>query len=228
VAVIGGDGGSGSSSGAPSVNAVCRDGAPTDDPKLEMVDDLEDGNARLMANGGRTGSWAAPHDDTKGGVQAPDPFTVTEIAGCTNRRYAHTRGRGFSDWGSHLTFNFMSGKAAYDVSKYAGITFWARSQRGTKIRVNFPNKDTDTAGMLCQTMPGKGTTVGCHNHFGVELTLAAAWTKHTVLFKDIKQEPYWGRQAETFDAANVYSMTMAIPKGVTYDVWVDDVAFILK
>jgi hypothetical protein len=226
--VFGGDGGAPAPPGAPSTTAVCRTGA-TSDPALEPIDDFEDGTRELMPVGDRTGRWSGNHDQTVGGLQVPEPFAVSEIAGCANSRYGHLRGKGFNDWGAHLTFNFKAGKTPYDVgAAYSGLSFWARSTRGTKIRVNLPNQDTDPAGKLCDTTPGKNASLGCHNHFGQDITLSSTWTRYTVTWSAVRQQAGWGRQVDAYDAANAYGVTFAIPAKVTYDLWIDDVAFIKK
>ena len=58
-----------------------------------------------------------------------------------------------------LGMNMSHPKAAYDASRYGGVTFFARRSPGTsaRVRVHFPDWNTDPDGAVCRD---------CFNDFG--------------------------------------------------------------
>lgn len=209
--------------------ATCRDPGEAD-AKLDLVDDLEDGDVYLPLPqlGGRSGRWTASNDGTAGGQHAPNPFVPTEMKDCARARlYAHIRGSGFTRWGAQITLQF---RPAYDVAtSHAGLTFWARiGGGGANLRITIPNKDTDDAGGICDKVAGTGGSIGCGNHFGKELVLTAGWTRHTVLWSELRQLSTSGRRVPTFDGTTVYAVNFRVPARAIYDIWIDDVGLIKK
>ncbi len=211
----GGVGGSGGAGGTSTCPALASD--------EELIDDLNDGDRYIMPVSGRVGAWKDAHDDSPNAKMFPDPATgfVPSQTGDSCRKYAaYVSGGGYVDWGA--SFGFGLG-APYDASKYMGISFWARIDQGTSqvLRVAFPDKDTDVNGALCQGNTGPN---GCYDYHGQRITLTSTWTKYTVSFASLTQEP-WGRQAP-FDPATLYEVQFQIPSGAAaFGYWVDDIAF---
>jgi hypothetical protein len=133
----------------------------------------------------------------------------------------------------------------YDISKYAGVTFWALvgpSHDAYATEVKFPDKDTDPRGGLCNA---DGGTSGCYNHFQQTITLeptGATWTQNTVYFTGanslLEIEPYWGVPVTAFDPTTVYGINFqakgpqAAPDAggttLNVDLWIADIAFITQ
>lgn len=130
-----------------------------------------------------------------------------------------------------------------DLSAYRGVAFYARAvpEAGTStISVKLHEYNTDPRGGQCnQTV---GTDDECYNAFGKRVLLDAEFRRYTVLFEELAQEPRWGKRVPEPDLGRVYSLVFQIftPGGtcdppsvcpgalpeLTFDVWVDDVAFV--
>jgi hypothetical protein len=197
-----------------------------------LIDDMEDNDSFILAHEGRQGFWFRGNDGTPDASQIPgSPFTMTPIAGGRSSSVfaVRTSGYGFTSWmplvGFWINQPSTGPKQVYDARRYLGITFWAR--HGTSdaatfspaVRVVIPDRDTDPDGMVC-------IGAGCHDHFGVNVTLTAQWVQYTILFSQIAQAG-WGTQASGFDPANVYGIQFLFPVGSTFDCWIDDLAFVL-
>ena len=115
-------------------------------------------------------------------------------------------------------------KQLYDVSRYRGITFFAKialSDAATvspSIRVVVPDRATDPDGMVC-------TAGVCNDHFGANIALTPEWTSYTILFGTMTQEG-WGTQAGQFDAVSAYGVEFQFPVQAAFDCWIDDIAFV--
>jgi hypothetical protein len=158
---------------------------------------------------------------------APDPaaaFFVTNT-GDTCRKFAvYVHGQTSVDPGAGANFGFSLG-SPYDASSYSGLSFWAKIDVGTNppVRVAFPDADTDPRGAVCQT----GSTdpnLGCWSHFGLRMTLTSTWTKYTVPFASLTQDP-WGYQAAAFKPSTLFSVMFQISENDSFGIWVDSVAF---
>jgi hypothetical protein len=218
---------------APST-AVCRKPeAPPSPSSVDLIDDFEDGDLVVSNSDGRGGSWWATNDKSSGGTQEPTPFRASEIAGCQGAlRYLTTRGSGFRKWGAQMGMLFLhtgsAVKRPYDASKYAGVTFWARSGKGTeKVRVSLVGKDTEASGGVCQENPTGQTAVACNNHFSAELSVGSSWKAYTVLFKDLKQTAGWGKTASAPDLTTTFGLLFTVSETAgSFDLWLDDLAFV--
>lgn len=215
---------------APAFDPLCRTAvAPA--ANIDMIDDFEDQDNGCLRTAGRTGWWFAANDTAAGSARLPTPFGMTTLPNCANPTYAHIRGQGFTQWGSMLGLGIVQGGAQYDLSAYSGVRFWARIGKANNktVRFRLPDKDTDPSGATCD-IAGANATVGCHNHFGKDLTeLTADWKLITITFAELTQLAGWGKQIPTgFDPKTVYSLDFFISSNATFDLWVDDIAFIRK
>jgi hypothetical protein len=106
-----------------------------------------------------------------------------------------------------------------------GITFWAKIGSGAtpNVQVSFPDKDTDPTGGLCD--PSSTGATGCYDHFNARLILNTTWTQQTLLFNQLVQDG-WGNIAPAFDPTTLYSIQFNVAAGSTFDVWIDDLAFV--
>jgi len=208
-----------------------RDVLETGPTAPEFIDDMEDNDSFILTREGRQGVWFTVNDGTPGAIQTPGtPFIMSAIpAGRGASLYAaRTSGHGFASWRPLIGFWFYQPstgpKQRYDVSRYRGITFFARfaaSDAATvspSVRVVIPDRATDPDGMVC--MGG-----GCNDHFGANIVLTPQWTSYTILFGTMTQEG-WGTQASQFDAENAYGIEFEFPVQATFDCWIDDIAFL--
>jgi len=120
-----------------------------------------------------------------------------------------------------LGMNMSDPKAAYDASRYAGVTFFARRSPGTsaRVRVHFPDWNTDPDGAICRE---------CFNDFGADITVTEQWTQYTLRFESLEQLPGWGSpRPQHVDSSRLFGIQFrVVDRDVPFDVWIDDLAFI--
>jgi hypothetical protein len=211
-------------------------GVDTPSPaNTEMIDDMEANTGSILTAHGRVGAWYIYNDATSGAVEHPagTPFadTLLNPPRGTSLYAARMDGSGFTTWGAGMGFNFHdpgdgdggSSKTTYDASGYTGVTFWAKAGATSTgaLRVNISTKDTDPAGGVCAPADK------CNDHFGASLSITADWSQQTIMFSDLAQLG-WGQSVPKFDPTQVYAMQFQVGKGTTFDITIDDVAFIKK
>jgi hypothetical protein len=199
----------------------------------ELIDDMEANNGQIRTVNGRTGGWYDDDDGTDGGTETPSPsmtFLPTLIvpARGSSRYASRFSGSGFVVWGSSAGFNLDdpytgpdAGRGPYDASKYKGFTFYARIGAGTTASVRFVASDhnTDGAGGVCSP---------CGDAFGVNLTFTTSWTQYVVYYTDMRQQGYGSPQVAALDPTRLYACQFNVGPRTTFDVWIDDIAFIVQ
>jgi hypothetical protein len=216
----GNNGGSGGSSMGPSGNSPSGN--------IDMIDDMEDGDASILRTGDRNGAWFSIHDDTPGSLWPPpdSPFVMSPLAQPrgTSKISVRANGSGFSSWGAAvgvvLKIDDAKQPVFYDASAYKGITFWAKigDNSTTSLRVDFPDKNTFATGGVCQGME-------CNDHFGESISsLGQAWKQFTIAFSELKQSNF-GKQQPALDAAHLAGIQFEFGKDAMFYVLIDDLAF---
>jgi hypothetical protein len=228
-----------SSEGAAGAGGSSTTGTPAPDgasggPKEELIDDMNDGDGSILAASGRIGAWYTYNDATPSAMQTPPAMTAftMQAGGRDGTGYAAvTSGSGFTLWGAGMGFNLHdpgdgmngSAKVTYDASAYTGLAFWAKAGPGsvTSVRVNVSDKNTDPAGAVCAPADK------CNDHFGKDIHLTETWTLYTMTFNELLQLG-WGQSFSALDVAHLYAIQFQVAKGVTFDIRLDDVAFLAK
>lgn len=193
-----------------------------------LIDNMEDNNNQTMVVEGRGGYWYTYVDEVGSTVDPPagsqgGVFTQSE-GGANGSKFAArvhgTLGTGAVIFGA-AGMNFTDPKDAYDASKYAGISFWAKRGPGAlpTIRVKVPDVNTDSEGGNCKE---------CFNDFGADITLTESWQKYVLPFSKMKQMEGWGSpRPRKIDSTQVYCLQFqAQAPGATFDIWVDDIEFV--
>lgn len=202
-------------------------------PKIladDIIDDFEDGDLALPALGtpARVGGWYG-YGDGSG--------TVTEDIATINRGASlhgiHGSGKNFTSWGSGIgvDLNASGGtKQTWDASAYNAVTLWARvSTPTTGLAVTFllPDIDTDklTVGHTCD-----GANSGCDHHYFKSLAVTTGWQRFTIPFDDLTLEPGGSlpnmMPVPPFNKAKISSVQFRVQSGITYELYVDDIAFV--
>jgi len=191
-------------------------------PPAAVIDDFEDGDFSLPTNPareGRAGNWYTANDGS--GIATLDVLAIKRGASSVNG--LHARGKDFKIWGSGFAVDLNnpggneSGKATFDASAYSGITFWARAETPTMLIVALPNADTDEAGKICSV---------CSHHYGRQQQLTTTWQRFTVPFAELSLEVGGVPAPKAFDSSGLVSVFFRFAQGASYDVQIDDVAFI--
>jgi hypothetical protein len=188
------------------------------------IDDFEDGDEQILPLEGRNGSWYIGNDGQ--GMQTPRSDSLVkpsllEPPRTGSTRAAHTFGGPFQVWGALIgtSLGYADGKALpYDLSRYSGIRLWVRSgstapNAAKSVRLNLP---------MTGTNPGGGCTA-CSDHFGVDIPLTPQWEQVEVPFSSLKQMGFGAPKLPAPDLQHVVSLQLAFPKGVVFDLWIDDV-----
>jgi hypothetical protein len=189
-----------------------------------MVDDFEDGNAAILEQAGRSGSWYVANDGRA--MQTPRegmpllPSLLNPPRGGSTHG-AHTFGGPFPTWGALIGIPFAtsgSEQVAYDLSGYQGLRLWVRSGAmgpgsANKVRVNLRTP---------ATIVGGGCTT-CGDHFGADVPLTSQWGQIDVPLASLKQVGFGQPMLTTPDLAHARGIDLLFATGVTFDLWIDDV-----
>jgi len=193
----------------------------------DIIDDFEDRDlSSIPPLGGRVGNWYAYGDPSS--VATQEAATVNRGASKVALR---TKGKDFTGWGSGVGVDLNHGssdKLPWDASAYAGVTFWARAvvpadQTTVAVMVVMPDIDTDklVKGATCST---------CDHHYLKGVQITAGWQRFVVPFSDLTLEPGGvqtnGMPVPAFNKAAVTSVQFRLASGQTYDLYIDDVAFV--
>ena len=206
---------------------------------VELVDDLEGDTGFLPPVSGRDGPWYTYNDGTAGGMQVPPPWPASAfipvptapafsnpVTGAMSAFSAETSGSGFTTWGAGMGFEFVLSDAQgkprpYDAHGYKGVLFWARTTAGEAldVRVTLSDANTNSSVGAC------GASSEC-DAFGIDIEPGPDWIPFPMMFADMRQES-WGIQYQGLDASALYTMNFQVSPGVTFDVAVDDIYFVL-
>jgi len=180
----------------------------------------------------RNGPWYVFNDGTKTGKE--EPLTIA-LLGAEDARAGsvaalHLVASGFTAWGAGVGADFINlatKKVPYDVSAYQGIHFFAKVKAGSEFTVKLllPTIYSDPVGGQCDdSVVGKK----CNDHLFCTIPkLTAQWAAYQCAFADFTQQGFGLPQTE-LDPRSVYSLQFTFGPKLPTDVWIDDVAFILK
>jgi len=213
-------------SGTGSVVPVPGGSGGAAGPVLELVDDFETPDVYGLYQQQRKPLWYLFNDGTTG-TQEPTPLAMTPltagsapVVGSTSALFVSCSG--FSDWGSGVGVDLVNAtaKQPYDLSAYAGISFWAKMPGSYRqLRVNLPDAGTDPSGELCGD--------ACNDHFGADVLLSDEWQHYEIAFGEMQQVG-WGLQREQLTLEAVYSIHFQIASGNDVDLWIDDLGLIVQ
>lgn len=197
---------------------TCASGAD-----LESVDRMEDGDGTIERISGRGGVWLSFNDGT--GEQRPsdkaETFEMHRLSPTRSESHfaARSRGDSFEGWGAGIGFE-LNNQQPYDLSRYAGITFWAR--RGPRapltVRFSLPDRATAPRGQQC--------SYACNDHFGADVTLGTEFERYSYGWSALKQGIFGDPKPESIDASAVYAVHFQVDGGQDFDFTIDDIALL--
>jgi hypothetical protein len=185
----------------------------------DILDDFEDGNVLLPNDpvlGGRVGQWYAFFDMSTTGTLTSQVVNIDRGA---SKKGFETAGKGFTIWGSGVGVDFAPNKGIYDASAYDRLTFWARATTPLTLTVVFPDVDTAPEGHLCTT---------CDHHYLFPQPLGTTWQRYTIAFSSLNLEGGTIPMPLGFKPEALISVQFRVAMGMTYDVFLDDIAFLPK
>lgn len=200
---------------------LCSEGA-----ELEIIDQMEDGDGTIEMTAQRSGVWFSFNDKT-GGTQQPasdaETFAMSRLVPprSGSRFAAHSQGTGFTFWGAGIGFELYSQKA-YDVSRYAGIVFWARRAPNTASTLRFAVTDVATAprGRQCRE------NETCSDYFGSDVTLETEFQRYDFSWRELKQVGWGEPKPDSVDTTQIYGLRFQAGLREDFDFWIDDIALI--
>jgi len=216
----GGVSGTGGTTGAGGSGGSACPGTPPAAGGTTLIDDLEDGNGDIPNVDGRRGKWYTVNDGTAG-TQNPSPSGtfVPVSGGAQGSNYsARTWGSGFTSWGAAMGVQLNAAgqnQCPYDVSRYSGVTFYAKGSGTVTISVATSATVPVDRGGTC--------TSGCLDYYATKVVLSSAWTSERIHWTDLKQAG-WGTPV-SFNASQVLFIEFEFGAGVSFDLYVDDLAF---
>jgi hypothetical protein len=203
---------------------LCADGAD-----IEIIDQMEDGDGTIEMTAQRGGVWFSFNDKTEGSqLPASDAeiFEMSELLPprADSRYAARSHGGGFTKWGAGIGFELYNQKA-YDLSRYAGLTFWARRAPNTASALRFALTDSATAprGGQCHEYADYST---CSDYFGADLSLGTAFRRYSFAWRDLTQEGWGEPHPDSVNAAAVYGVRFQTDPVEDFDFWIDDIALL--
>lgn len=193
-----------------------------------LIDDLEDGDARIIARPelGRTGAWFLFNDGSPGAEQWPQSELGLPVAGGALGTVlaAHTVGdERFTRWGAGIGFELSSagaGREPYDVSSFEGLVFWARGVPA-ELRVELPTVGLTPVDSGGSCVPDEDDP--CRDFWGASIALTPAWRQYVVPWTALQQVRSGGQAR--FEATEVLSVKFLVRAGQAFDLWIDEVAF---
>jgi len=166
-------------------------------PDRLPIDDFEDGDWFAILNHGQ---WYVSQDPT--GVQNVGiAMPSVELDGSTLS--LHASGVGFDRFAG-IVCDVSGDAATFNASNYVALSFSARAEAGSAPDILF----TFFAG-------GRA--------FAVPVALGTEWGGHTILFSDAL--PAEGG-ASSFDPRSISAIQLSAPPEVSFDLWIDDLAFV--
>jgi hypothetical protein len=192
----------------------------------ELIDNMNDGSRFIPNINGRSGAWNVIHDTVSPNAMmwpVEGTFPMSNTGDPCRLLAARTYGGGFTQFAGFT----MGLGGPYNASPYKGISFWAKvgTPSSPDLRVAFPDKNTDPSGGICS--PVQGAPNQCYDYFAKALVLTTAWTKYTARYTELVQIGF-GNRAPQVDPSTLFRIEWDIPAGATFDIWVDDIAFLTQ
>jgi hypothetical protein len=207
----GGGGGTGDSAG--SKTAVSHSNAPPAVKPSGPV--ISDGQSAAVQNVTPPGAWFAMNDRSAKGSMIP--ATTGDFPSAIVNGAIHTEGKGFSDWGGGIGFNFVGADSLtpLDASSYSGISF--RASGASSIHF---------AMATVATMPEFGECTKCYDHFAVDITDLSATPKVYAFKWSQLRSGGWGAPAAAFDPHTLVGVNFTSKGPTPWNFTLDDIRFI--
>lgn len=187
-----------------------------------LIDDFEDGTNQGVIADARGGYWYTYADKEGTTIEPTGTFTAAE-GGAGDSKFS---GRMTGTLASAqiiyagMGVSFTEPKRPYDASSCKGLSFQGKKSGEGTANVRFKVGDF-------QTSPEGGLCKECYNDFGGNFVFTDDWQEYSLLFADMKQEPYWGEQKAAIDPSALYQVQWQVnATGAAFDIQVDDVRFI--
>ena len=176
---------------------------------------ISDGKSATLQNIDPPGSWFVLNDRTAKGTMVP-PSTGDFAAALTSAGAIHTSGKGFSDWGGGIGFNFVGADSLtpLDASAYTGISF--KASGSAPVHVGLATK---------ATMPEFGDCTKCYDHYSVDISdLSSSPKVYSFKWSQLRAGG-WGAPKAPLDPHLLVGLNFTSKGATPWDFTLDDIQF---
>jgi hypothetical protein len=189
---------------------------------ISNFDDAADMGLDVMAVS-PGGKWTVDKDGSSGTAT----LAVEDTGATDQKKAAHFHGSGLTTWGADIAATFSGPTTPIDGSTYTGISFKVKAgtaNKATALIVKLQNADSLPACGMCD--PNDMTTKACYAGYAASATFSGTgWTTVQIPWTMLKA-PAWGlHTSTTIDPKQLFVISIAVDKGIDFDLWIDDVAF---
>jgi hypothetical protein len=177
---------------------------------------LSDGASDKIQGVDPPGSWFVFNDRSAKGSMTPastGEFGATGIV----KGAIHSQGKGFSEWGGGIGFNFVGADSVtpLDASAYSGISFKASGSSALHVAL-----------ATVATMPDFGDCTKCYDHFATDITDLSS-TPKTYSFKWSQlRSAGWGAPKAALDTKTLIGLNFTSKGATAWDFSIKDISFI--
>ena len=161
------------------------------------------------------GSWFVMNDKSPNGVMTP--ATIDDIAKVgVSGGMLHTQGKGFSDWGGGIGFNFANPLGPIDASAYSGLSFTASGSGPMHVGL-----------ATVATVPDFEICKKCYDNYSVLITdLSSTPKTYTYKWSELKAEG-WGVPRAAIDPKTLVGLNFTSKyKAGSWDFSIKEVRFV--
>lgn len=179
-----------------------------------VIDDFEDGDLKVVAIAGRTGSWYS--FPVASATASGEASTQCVARGTRSGHFVVTAGDNPTNWNASMIDPFTA-VIPYDASVWGGFSFWIAAgdpaSEGTAMTVGL-----NTPGVVA----GGGCTM-CGDYHSTSVTLTRHWTRWSIRFDDLKQRGFGVPAIPQVPSDQLVNFIFwpANP----FDFWIDDFRF---
>jgi hypothetical protein len=107
---------------------------------------------------------------------------------------------------------------------FTSFEFWARATTPVELRVSLPDRNSSSAGGVCDNAPAGCFENCCNDHWGIDVSLGTEWALYRYRFDELGKIDNNGPPGP-FDASDVRQIDFRADAGVDFEFFVDDIAF---
>ena len=143
------------------------------------------------------------------------PSSTGEFTSALVNGGIHTSGKGFTDWGGGIGFNFVGADSLtpLDASAFTGISI--KASGSTAVHVGLATR---------ATMPEFGECTKCYDHFATDITDLSATPKVYSFKWSQLRSGGWGAPKAAFDAHTLVGLNFTSKGATPWDFTLYDIS----
>jgi len=203
---------SASNSSSASNDTASKSSAP---PSAKPTGPLiTDGKSATILNVNPGGSWFAMNDKTAKGSMSP--AGTGDFASAIAGGAIHTAGKGYTDWGGGIGFNFVGADALtpLDASQFTGISF--KLSGSTPVHIGLATK---------ATLPEFGDCTKCYDHYSTDINDLSPTPKVYTFKWSQLHAGGWGAPKAQFDVHTIVGLNFTSKGASAWDFKIHEISF---